>query len=98
MDVAPAGPQRGDRDRLDLVAGAAGPAALELTGLGADADRLVREYSQGMRRKVAIAAAIIADPPALIFDEALNGLDPPSALRVAEAPQRRVPGGRPRFQ
>ena len=56
--------------------------ALEMTGLGADADRLIREYSQGMRRKTALAAAVVSRPPALVLDEALNGLDPPSAARV----------------
>ena len=59
-------------------------AALSLTGLGADADRLIREYSQGMRRKVAIACAVVARPPVLVFDEALNGLDPPAALVIAD--------------
>lgn len=66
--------QRGDVD-----------AALELTGLGADADRLIREYSQGMRRKTAIACAMVATPTVLILDESLNGLDPPSADRVLQA-------------
>jgi len=56
--------------------------ALALTGLGADADRQIREYSQGMRRKTAIACALIAKPKVLILDEALNGLDPPSSSRV----------------
>ena len=56
--------------------------ALLMTGLGADADRLIREYSQGMRRKTALAAAVVSRPPALVLDEALNGLDPPSAARV----------------
>lgn len=60
-------------------------AALELTGLGADADRLIREYSQGMRRKTALAAAVVAHPKVLVLDEALNGLDPPSAATVKEA-------------
>jgi len=59
--------------------------ALELTGLGDDADRLIREYSQGMRRKTAIACAIVARPKVLILDEALNGLDPPSVERVLGA-------------
>lgn len=58
--------------------------ALALTGLGGDADRLIREYSQGMRRKVAIACAVVAQPPVLVFDEALNGLDPPAAFAIAE--------------
>jgi len=56
--------------------------ALEMTGLGDDADRLIREYSQGMRRKTALAAAVVSKPPVLVLDEALNGLDPPSAARV----------------
>jgi ABC-2 type transport system ATP-binding protein len=59
-------------------------AALDLAGLGADAERLIREYSQGMRRRTAIAAAVLARPPVIILDEALNGLDPPSAARVKE--------------
>jgi ABC-2 type transport system ATP-binding protein len=60
-------------------------AALELTGLAEDADRLIREYSQGMRRKTALAAAVVARPPVVVLDEALNGLDPPSAARVKHA-------------
>ncbi|MFT4622020.1 MAG: ABC-2 type transport system ATP-binding protein [Myxococcota bacterium] len=59
--------------------------ALELTGLGDDASRLIREYSQGMRRKTALAAAMLGEPDVLVLDEALNGLDPPSAARVKSA-------------
>jgi ABC-2 type transport system ATP-binding protein len=66
------------RGRGDLKEG------LAVAGLGDDADRLIREYSQGMRRKTAIAAAVVARPPAVVLDEALNGLDPPSAARVKE--------------
>ena len=60
-------------------------AALELAGLGGDAGRLIREYSQGMRRRTALAAALVARPPLLVLDEALNGLDPPSSARVVKA-------------
>lgn len=60
-------------------------AALEIAGLGDDADRLIQEYSQGMRRKTALACAMVARPPLLVLDEALNGLDPPSAARVVGA-------------
>ncbi|MEZ4319507.1 MAG: ABC transporter ATP-binding protein [Myxococcota bacterium] len=59
--------------------------SLELTGLGDDADRLIREYSQGMRRKTALAAALLGQPEVLVLDEALNGLDPPSAAKVKAA-------------
>ncbi len=68
-------------------------AALDLAGLGADADRLIREYSQGMRRRTALAAALVARPPLLVLDEALNGLDPPSAARVTRALQVACAGG-----
>ena len=57
-------------------------AALELCGLGGDADRLIREYSQGMRRRAALGCAMVAKPPLLVLDESLNGLDPPSAERT----------------
>ena len=56
--------------------------SLELCGLGADADRLIREYSQGMRRRAALGCAMIARPALLLLDESLNGLDPPSAERT----------------
>ncbi|GDX80437.1 multidrug ABC transporter ATP-binding protein [Deltaproteobacteria bacterium] len=85
------------RECLEFVVGVRGrgdvDAALALTGLGADAERLVREYSQGMRRKVAIAAALVSEPPVLVLDEALNGLDPPSALVVVDELNRRARAG-----
>lgn len=77
------------REFLEFVAAVRGGGdvgkALEDTGLGADADRLLREYSQGMRRKTALAAAMLGRPPVLVLDEALNGLDPPSASAVKRA-------------
>ena len=69
----------------DLRGGGDVEAALEVAALGADADRPIAEYSQGMRRRAAIACALVAAPPLLVFDEALNGLDPPSAGRVVAA-------------
>lgn len=57
-------------------------AALQMAGLGADAERLIHEYSQGMRRRTALAAAVVSAPPVLVLDEALNGLDPENAMRV----------------
>jgi ABC-2 type transport system ATP-binding protein len=35
-------------------------------------------YSQGMGRKVALAAALLSEPPVVLLDEPTNGLDPPS--------------------
>ena len=59
--------------------------ALELTGLGEDAGRPIQGYSQGMRRKTAIACALVAKPKLIVLDESLNGLDPPSVERVLNA-------------
>ncbi len=74
------------REFLEFVIGVRGKGnlaeAIELTGLGSDADRLIREYSQGMRRKTALAAALVAEPEVIVLDEALNGLDPASAART----------------
>lgn len=41
-----------------------------------DLDRCVREYSTGMKRKLAIVAAFQADAPLLVLDEPTEGLDP----------------------
>ena len=55
------------REFLELVLDLRGEGdldfALELAGLGEDADRLIREYSQGMRRRTALAAAVVGRPP-----------------------------------
>ena len=65
-------------------------AAMDLSG---DADRLIREFSQGRRRKAALAAALLGSPPVIVLDESLNGLDPPSAARVKGLLRDRVDAG-----
>ena len=67
--------------------------ALEIAGLGADADRPIREYSQGMRRRTSLAAAMLGRPPVLVLDEALNGLDPPSSARIKALLREHVDDG-----
>jgi ABC-type Na+ transport system ATPase subunit NatA len=65
---------RGGLDRVEELL-----VTLDLAG---DADRLLREFSQGMRRKAALGAALLGDPAVVVLDESLNGLDPPSAAKV----------------
>lgn len=57
-------------------------ALLHLTELTAARDRLVKEYSGGMARKIAICAALIGPPELLLLDESFVGLDPESTLRI----------------
>ena len=49
---------------------------LELTGLAAVARRRAGGYSLGMRQRLGVAAALLGDPPVLMFDEPFNGMDP----------------------
>jgi ABC-2 type transport system ATP-binding protein len=49
---------------------------LERFGLAEAGDRLVKTYSGGMRRRLDVAASLIARPPVLFFDEPTTGLDP----------------------
>jgi ABC-2 type transport system ATP-binding protein len=59
---------RVDPSRIDEV--------LELVGLGEDAGRRVGGFSLGMRQRLGLATALLADPELVILDEPANGLDP----------------------
>jgi ABC-2 type transport system ATP-binding protein len=58
---------------------------LEVFGLGDAADRLVKGYSGGMRRRLDLAAALVHRPPVLFLDEPTTGLDPESRFQLWEA-------------
>ncbi len=49
---------------------------LERFGIAEAGDRLVKGYSGGMRRRLDLAASLIADPPVIFLDEPTTGLDP----------------------
>ncbi len=57
---------------------------LNVFGLSNDADKLVVDYSVGMRKKIALAAAIIHRPQVLFLDEPFEGVDPVSSRVVRD--------------
>jgi ABC-2 type transport system ATP-binding protein len=62
----------------------------DLTDAG---DRLVRTYSGGMRRRLDLAAALVARPPVVFLDEPTTGLDPVSRLGLWNTIEERVAEG-----
>ncbi|MCL1900994.1 MAG: ATP-binding cassette domain-containing protein [Firmicutes bacterium] len=55
---------------------------LEMFELDKAADRLVKKYSGGMRRKVDLAMSLLGDPQIIFLDEPTTGLDPQSRLSL----------------
>ena len=57
---------------------------LEAFGLLTVANELIETYSHGMRQKLTFAAALLSDPPVLVVDEPMVGLDPRAARQVRQ--------------
>lgn len=67
---------------------------LDVLGLGRSADELVADYSQGMRKKIGLGAAILHVPAVLFLDEPFESVDPVSARALQEVlGQFRASGG-----
>jgi ABC-2 type transport system ATP-binding protein len=73
------------RERADVL--------LERFELNDAAGRLVRTYSGGMRRRLDLAAALVARPPVIFLDEPTTGLDPRSRAGLLEMIEARVAAG-----
>ncbi len=67
-------PRRAMRTRIDEL--------LRLVNLEAEADRVVKTYSGGMKRKLDIACGLLPDPRIVFLDEPTLGLDVHSRLRI----------------
>ncbi|MEW6509462.1 MAG: ABC transporter ATP-binding protein [Bacteroidota bacterium] len=73
------------RDRIDEC--------IEVFEIGDFIDRRAEEYSQGMRQRIVLAAALMHDPKVLVIDEPLVGLDPRSSRLVKDRLKERTTNG-----
>jgi ABC-2 type transport system ATP-binding protein len=82
LDAAALQPGRTARNHLLWLAHSQGLSGrrvdevIEQAGLTAAARRKAGGFSLGMRQRLGIAAAMLGDPPVLMFDEPFNGMDP----------------------
>jgi ABC-2 type transport system ATP-binding protein len=70
---------------------------LDEVGLTDVAGQRVGGYSLGMKQRLGIATALLGDPPVLVFDEPINGMDPEGVLWVRHLFRRLAAEGRTVF-
>ncbi|HEX6684317.1 MAG TPA: CocE/NonD family hydrolase [Candidatus Limnocylindrales bacterium] len=68
--------------------------ALEIAGLGDAIGRRVRDYSHGMKQRLAVAQSMLGMPELLVLDEPTDGLDPPQIAEMRRVLQRYATDGR----
>jgi ABC-2 type transport system ATP-binding protein len=68
--------------------------AYDIAGLGTAVHRRVRNYSHGMKQRLAIAQAMLGLPELLVLDEPTDGLDPPQIAEMRKVLRRYATGGR----
>ena len=96
-------PYLSGRDNLRVLARAGGLAesrvavALDLVELADRARDKVKGYSQGMRQRLGIAAALLHEPQLIILDEPTNGLDPAGQHEIRELIRTLAQSGRTVF-
>ncbi len=66
---------------------------LDMFEIGHFIDKRAEEYSQGMRQRIVLSAALLHDPKVLIIDEPIVGLDPRSARLVKDTLKRKTREG-----
>ena len=68
--------------------------ALDIAGLGDSIHRKVKNYSHGMKQRLAIAQAMLGLPELLVLDEPTDGLDPPQIAEMRRVLRRYATDGR----
>jgi ABC-2 type transport system ATP-binding protein len=74
--------------------GAAARRAIALVEMDYAADRLIGDYSKGMKQRIKMASALVHDPPVLLLDEPFNGMDPRQRLQLMDLIRRMAAEGR----
>ena len=96
-------PKRTAYDHLRWIARAGGlpqtrvDEVLDIVGLSDVANRKAGEFSLGMAQRLGIATALLGDPPILLLDEPVNGLDPEGIRWIRSLLQRLASEGRTVF-